>query len=199
MATGTSGLESVIALLHDQSDYHNHKETMAYGAAALYIAGATALLVNEPFWQGFGRLKILFLLLVILTRSCWWLALHRVAASHEARGSGTRGSPTRVPARPRTPARRDCGASEAGGCLREDIVVGHPRPRRLYGALPRSRESSLPSVRLTGPVGRGRPWPALVHTLGAGVARGKMRRLDVLQLKSSGPIQTLSPGTRKRG
>jgi hypothetical protein len=66
--TGTQDLRSVVALLEDQSMYHNHKEVMAHGAAALYIGGAAALLAGPAFWLGWDLLqRWLFLSLALAT------------------------------------------------------------------------------------------------------------------------------------
>jgi hypothetical protein len=46
--------------------YHNHKEAMAYLVTALFVGGAAALFVGNPFWQAYGVFEFVLLLSFLL-------------------------------------------------------------------------------------------------------------------------------------
>ena len=56
----------LMAFLPIYDSYHNQKENMAYLAATLYLAGASTLYFQRPFWGGYGLLKLLALIAFLL-------------------------------------------------------------------------------------------------------------------------------------
>lgn len=77
----------ITSLLTAQGTYHNHKERMAYNAATLYMAGATALILAPPFWQFYPKPAfVLFVVALIAIAAIgfvyvrWQLRMRRIAA-----------------------------------------------------------------------------------------------------------------------
>ncbi|HKP86365.1 MAG TPA: hypothetical protein VJZ26_09725 [Blastocatellia bacterium] len=59
----------LMALLPIYDSYHNQKENMAYLAATLYLAGASALYFQQPFWVAYKFWQLLVLIAFLLVFS----------------------------------------------------------------------------------------------------------------------------------
>jgi hypothetical protein len=83
-----SHIEFVRNVRNGRSAYHHHKEQMAFGAAALYITGTTALLFTEDkFWNELlATQQGLFFAAIFITSICWicfvyWQFANRLKAA----------------------------------------------------------------------------------------------------------------------
>jgi hypothetical protein len=81
------GLSVLASYLQPTMTYHNHKESMAYNAATLYVAASSALILTKPFWCGYStEAFIMFIVLLIgiaamaLFYVRWQLSMRRDAA-----------------------------------------------------------------------------------------------------------------------
>lgn len=83
---------TLTALVNYQGTYHNHKEQLGYGAAALYVGGAAALVFGPDPWSSYPSwAKGLFLALLAVTGVAglfyvfWQFYLRSIAADRIGR------------------------------------------------------------------------------------------------------------------
>src|SRR5271165_2320479 len=58
--------------------YHSRKETTAYGVVTVYLGGAVALFLHEPFWIPYTNLQLLGLgVALVLTAALAFLFVYR--------------------------------------------------------------------------------------------------------------------------